>query len=52
MYTNNNVKLYSCSKNSKINSFVPYVDYMDAIKECDSKVNLYSYVERHPAATD
>ena len=49
---NNNVKLYSCSKNSKINSFVPYVDYMDAIKQCDSKVNLNSYVERHPAATD
>lgn len=48
----NNVKLYSCSKNSKINSFLPYVDYMDAIKECDSKVNLSSDIKRHPAASD
>tara|TARA_R110000765_G_scaffold126683_2_gene224588 strand:+ start:399 stop:1145 length:747 start_codon:yes stop_codon:yes gene_type:complete len=49
---NNNIKLYSCSRGSKINDFLTYIDYHDAIKECDNKTNLNSEIKRHPEATE
>jgi len=49
---NYNVQLYSCSKNSKINNFLTYVNYLDVIKKCDSKTDLDPQVKRDPEATD
>tara|TARA_Y100001963_G_scaffold156179_1_gene249126 strand:- start:7154 stop:7903 length:750 start_codon:yes stop_codon:yes gene_type:complete len=46
------VSIYSCSKNSRINDFLTYVDYLDAIKSCEEKVNLNQPIIRHEEAED
>ena len=46
------ISLYSCSEDSKINEFITYVDYLDAIKSCEQRVSQSKPIIRHKDATD